>query len=254
MPYVYKHRLPPEPWRQFRLKAKHPVLIPFFAFEYSFEWIAFGLSKWSFLEVLDYAGSFSILIAVIFWFAESGARTEARHYQAWQVINTAQGKGGSGGRIEALQALNDDHIPLVGVDVSLAFLQGVHLEHADLRRGTFHATDFKGSQLSHANLELADLQNANLRESDLSRSNFRDANLKDVDLSNANLDGAALDRANLSEADLADVVNWRNASWDGANISAVEHPPEGFVEWALSHGAFVEKPTTNPTAATAPSH
>ena len=82
------------------------------------------LSRWSFLEVLEYLGSFSILIAVIFYFSESGDRLKQKHYQAWQVINTAQGKGGSGGRIEALQELDEDGVPLVGVDVSGAFLQG----------------------------------------------------------------------------------------------------------------------------------
>src|SRR5438552_11527553 len=107
MPYVYKERRPPEPWREFRTRAKHPILIPFYASEFAFDWIAYFLSKWSFLEVLEYAGSFSILIAVIFYFAESGQRTQARHYQAWQVINTAQGKGGSGGRIDALAQLNN---------------------------------------------------------------------------------------------------------------------------------------------------
>ncbi len=39
-------------------------------------------------------------MAVIFYFSESGDRLKQKHYQAWQVINTAQGKGGSGGRIE----------------------------------------------------------------------------------------------------------------------------------------------------------
>ncbi len=100
-------------------------LIPFVALEWIFEWTAFALSNWSFLEVLEYLGTFSVLIAVIFYFSESGDRIKQRHYQAWQVINTAQGKGGSGGRIEALQELNADKVPLVGVDVSSAFLQGL---------------------------------------------------------------------------------------------------------------------------------
>src|SRR5579871_6672572 len=55
------------------------------------------------LDVLEHLGTFSVLIAVIFYFADSGNRRKQKHYQAWQVINTAQGKGGSGGRIEALQ-------------------------------------------------------------------------------------------------------------------------------------------------------
>ena len=91
-------------------------LIPFIAFEWVWDWVAFFLSRWSFLEVLEYLGRFSVLVAVIFYFSESGDRIKQRHYQAWQVINTAQGKGGSGGRIEALQELNADGVPLVGVD------------------------------------------------------------------------------------------------------------------------------------------
>ena len=75
------------------------------AIEYPFDWLAYLLSRWSFLEALEYLGSFSILIAVIFYFSESGDRLKQKHYQAWQVINTAQGKGGSGGRIEALTGI-----------------------------------------------------------------------------------------------------------------------------------------------------
>jgi len=59
-----------------------------------------------------------VLIVAIFYVAGSGSRVKMRHYQAWQVINTAQDKGGSGGRIEALQELNADKVSPVGVDVS----------------------------------------------------------------------------------------------------------------------------------------
>ena len=53
---------------------------------------------------IEYAGSLSILVAVVFWFTEADRRTHQRHYQAWQVINTAKGKGGNGGRMVALAA------------------------------------------------------------------------------------------------------------------------------------------------------
>ena len=55
---------------------------------------------------------------------ESKDRIKQKHYQAWQVINSAQGKGGSSGRIDALEELHQDGVLLVGVDVSDAFLQG----------------------------------------------------------------------------------------------------------------------------------
>lgn len=92
------------------------------------------LIRRSFLEVPEYLGSFSVLIAAIFYFSESGDRVKQKHYQAWQVVNTAQGKGGSGGRIEALQELDQDGVPLVGVYVAGASLQGVRLPKAGLNR------------------------------------------------------------------------------------------------------------------------
>src|ERR1019366_7306774 len=114
-----------EPWQTQRAALRHSWLAPLLAVEWVFEWIAYALRHWSFLEVLEYLGSFSILIAVIFYFSESGDRLKQKHYQAWQVINTAQGKGGSGGRMEAHQGLDADKIELVAVDVSRAVLQGV---------------------------------------------------------------------------------------------------------------------------------
>src|SRR5262244_242040 len=108
----------------------------------------FPARQLGFSEILEYLGSFSVLIAVIFYFHDSGNRVKQRHYQAWQVINTAQGKGGSGGRIEALQELNADSVPLVGVDVSGAFLQGVQLPHAHLLRANFENADARDGDFS----------------------------------------------------------------------------------------------------------
>src|SRR4029077_16677279 len=130
----------PLPWRERRQQV--PLWsAPFFVLEWIWEWVSFVLSRWAFVEVLEYLGSLSVLVAVFFYFYESGDRVKLRHYQAWQVINTAQGKGGSGGRIEAMQELNHDGVPLVGVDVSGAFLQTIHLSNARLRRSNFSAAD-----------------------------------------------------------------------------------------------------------------
>jgi hypothetical protein len=127
---LHERRKRPLSWQEQRARSPHAALVPFLAFDWLWEWIAYVLSHWSFLEVLEYLGSFSVLIAVIFYFKEAPDRVKQKHYQAWQVINTAQGKGGSGGRIEALHELNSDGISLVGVDLSHAFLQGVRLEGA----------------------------------------------------------------------------------------------------------------------------
>ncbi len=224
-------------------KLKHRWMIPFRAFEWFWEWVAFALSHWSFLEVLEYLGSFSVLIGVIFYFSESGDRIKQRHYQAWQVINTAQGKGGSGGRIEALQELNEDKIQLVGVDVSSAFLQGVHLEHANLLRADLSAADLRGSDFRSADLTFANLHAANFRGSNLENASFSNADLKDADLVGVNLSGANLDRVDLTAADLRSAnlkdVQWKQIrSIKTANIAGVKAAPDGFIQWALQNGAL----------------
>jgi hypothetical protein len=224
--------------------------MPLVFVDWVIQWCAFCLSRWSLIELLEYAGRFSILIAVVFYFAESGQRAEMRHYQAWQVINTAQGKGGSGGRVEAMSELNDDHVPLVAVDVSGAVLLGVRLNHADLSRGQFVAADMRNAQLANANLEYANLFNANLRNADLRGADLKKADLSRSDLTGANLSGADLQGAKFSDADLADadfsdVRNWRDiAAFDGADANHMRAVPAGFLAWATIQ-------TTQPAPATA---
>jgi uncharacterized protein YjbI with pentapeptide repeats len=232
----------PASWNSLTNSMKWRWLIPFIAFEWIWDWTAYLLSCWSFLEVLDYLGRFSILAAVVFYFSESGNRIKQRHYQAWQVINTAQGKGGSGGRIEALQELNADKVPLVGVDVSSAFLQGLKLERANLLRADFSTADLRGSDLESADFTNANLHFANLRESSLENVSFQSANMTEIDLWGSDLAGAKLDDADMSGADLR-FADLRDIQWKklkkviSANIAGAKNPPAGFVEWALKNGA-----------------
>jgi Pentapeptide repeats (9 copies) len=239
---IHQPRKRPDPWQTQRSGLRHSWLVPLLAIDWVFEWMAFGLSRWSFLEVLDYLGSFSILIAVIFYFSESGDRLKQKHYQAWQVINTAQGKGGSGGRIEALQELDQDGVPLVGVDVSGAFLQGIRLPRARLLRADLNAVDARNSDFQGADFTSANLHSGNFRESNLSGANLQDADMGEADFCAANLNGADLDGATLDAADLGDTdlgkVKWQKIkSLKGANIRQVRNPPEGFIQWATQHGA-----------------
>ena len=134
---ILKRRVRPEPWSRHRERAKHRWLVPFIAIEWVWAWLAYWLSGWAFLEVLEYFGTLSVLLAVVSYFSESKDRIKQKHYQSWQVINSAQGKGGSGGRIDALEELHADGVPLVGVDVSRAFLQDIDLSRADLAERTF---------------------------------------------------------------------------------------------------------------------
>jgi hypothetical protein len=216
--------------------------MPFFAIEWVWEWTAFLLSRWTFVVVLEYLGSLSILVAVFFYFHDSENRVKQRHYQAWQVINTAQGKGGSGGRIEALQELNADGVPLVGVDVSGAFLQGVHLGKARLLRSDFSAADVRNSDFKAADLQDSDLHSANFRQSSFEKASLFEARMNDSDLQGTNLSGADLSGAVLDDADLRFAI-LTNTMWNNirsikrTNLYGIRNAPSGFLEWALKHGA-----------------
>lgn len=238
---LHERRVRPTPWRPY-LVGKHRWARPFFAVEWMFEWVAYALSHWSFLEVLEYLGSFSILIAVIFYFSESGDRLKQKHYQAWQVINTAQHMGGSGGRIEALAELNADGVPLVGVDVSSAFLQGIQLPKARLLRANFSAADVRNSNLEAADLSYANLNGANFRQSNFSQADLSAAILNDGDFcgtkfTGANLADASLDGADLGNADLSGVQWEKIKSIRKTNLAGARNAPNGFLEWAFKNGA-----------------
>src|SRR3954462_12006009 len=209
---LHSPRTRPSAWSVRKQGLRARWLAPLVYLEWMWEWAAFALSHWAFLEVLEYLGTFSVLIAVIFYFSESGDRVKLRHYQAWQVINTAQGKGGSGGRIDALQELNEDHVPLVGVDVSSAFLQGLRLEHANLLRSDFSSADARNADLAWCNFTLADLHSANLRGARLDHAQMTQANMDDADLTGASLVEVDLSSVTLAYTDLR-YADLRDAKW-----------------------------------------
>jgi Pentapeptide repeats (8 copies) len=239
-------KLRPDDWQTFRSKVRQSWLVPLFGIDWCFDWVAFALSRWAFLEVLQYLGSFSVLVAVIFYFSEAPDRLQQKHYQAWQVINTAQGKGGSGGRIEALEQLNHDKVPLVGVDLSGAFLQGVRLPRAQMVRSNLNAVDARNSSFRATDLTGSDLQWGNFRQSNFSGTDLIEVDLSNADLCSADLSGAKLDDATMDGAELSktnlDKIQWKNIrSLKGATLWQVRNAPPGFLEWAAQHGADTSK-------------
>ena len=150
------------------------------------------------------------------------------NYQAWQVVNAAQGKGGSGGRIDALADLARNRVSLAGVNLDGAWLEAIDLRGAILPHATVRATNLQASQLTGANLERADLTDANLTA----------ARLDQARLKGADLTGARLSAASLEGADLTDIVGWREIRSIGhASVRGVLNAPAGFVEWAVMNGA-----------------
>lgn len=240
--FIYTERKRPHPWPYYREEARQPLLVPLHWMEWACRWLVYWLSGWAFLEVLEYIGTLSIFFAVISYFAESGDRLKQKHYHAWQVINTAQGKGGSGGRMDAMEELNRDGVQLVGVDVSDAFLQDIDLEDGNLARANFSSADVRGGSFKGARLEYANLTSANFRNGNFQNANLRNASLQDADLNGANLTGADLEGTDLSKADLRN-ADLRNIKWlkiadiKLANILGVKNAPADFSRWALQKGA-----------------
>jgi hypothetical protein len=240
--FIYTERKRPNPWSHYAREAKQPLLVPVHLLEWSCRWMVYWLSGWAFLEVLEYVGTLSIFFAVVSYFAESGDRTKQKHYQAWQVINTAQGKGGAGGRIDALEELNKDGVALEGVDVSDAFLQGLDLNDGDLGRSNFSSADIRGGNFKGARMEFANLASANIRNGNFEKTDLRNATLQDADLQGANLGDADLAGVDLSKADLRN-ADLRNIKWPSitniklANILGAKNAPADFTRWALQQGA-----------------
>jgi hypothetical protein len=242
MRFYLRRKRPPQ-WSQRTRTIARPWTAPFFALEWPSEWLAYFLGNWTFLEVLDHVQAFGVIVAVVFYFSESGDRLKQKHYQAWQVINTSQGKGGNGGRIEALQELNADRVALVGVDISGAFLQGLHLQRGNLSRANLNAADLRNAVLVGTDLSDANLRFANFRECNCARTSLRGATLDDADFYGANLTAADLatatfENTDLSNADLRDIRGQQIGSVKTTNIAGVRNAPDGFIAWALRNGAI----------------
>jgi Pentapeptide repeats (8 copies) len=241
--FIYTERKPPKPWSESRRDAKHPILVPLHWLEWVFKWLSYWLSGWAFLEVLEYIGTLSIVFGVVSYLLEGGDRIKQKHYQAWQVINTAQGKGGSGGRIEALEELNKDGVPLVGVDVSDAFLQGIDMANANLVRSNFSSCDirrgrFESARLEFSNFASANVRNGSFRNAILEGVSFQDADLNGSDLADTDLSHTNLSGADLRNTDLRD-IKWQSiGNIKSADIYGVKNAPADFIRWALANGAL----------------
>jgi hypothetical protein len=143
----------PPTWREW--KARHGRWAWPLSFEWAAEWVVYWSRHWDFVKALELAGQFTLLLAVISWFWEAGDRQKTKHYRAWELINSARGSTGDGGRRYALQDLNEDRIPLIAAPLAKAFLDEIDLPGANLR-----SANLSGASLSRANLSGASLVGA----------------------------------------------------------------------------------------------
>ncbi|MEM9805496.1 MAG: pentapeptide repeat-containing protein [Cyanobacteria bacterium P01_D01_bin.56] len=161
----------------------------------------------------------SIITALIL-FVLVGRREEERqaHYMAWFMLDAAHDRETSYARYHALQDLNDEGLPLKGLDTPGADLIQIRLEGADLQQATLNEAKLQKSNLRGANLTFASLKGANLHSALLERVVLFNASLEKTCFSGSDLSDADLGSANLRGADLFD-TNLRGANLNGADLA-----------------------------------
>jgi hypothetical protein len=166
----------------------------------------------SVLALLDQLSRISIIIGAVTYVLEIDDRRRETIYQAWQVVNSAQGTQVGGGRVEALETLVEKHVPLAYIN-----LEGVNLRAARL----------KDADLTHARLGTADLSHADLRNADLTGADIRQTAFVGADLRGANLTVWGWLNNDLSDADLRDATGVTQEWLDNACGSAATQVPAG---------------------------
>lgn len=162
-----------------------------------------------------------------FWF-DYEERVHERTVRAWQLL-TAPAQGNSG-KVAALEYLNrqdglwcgnaecalplKERSTLSGIDLSATTRRtGNHLDFVDLGRASL-----PGAKLRSAFLRFSNFRGANLTEADLSQALLVYADFGSASLSGASLRGAIMYNANLKDAELAfaDLSSARLAAPAGA--------------------------------------
>lgn len=189
-------RDPPPTWQKW--KEKHGPLAVATGVEWLSQHVVYWGSNSDFVKLLELAGKFTILIAVLSWFLGASDRAKERHYRAWGVVNTARDATGDGGRFDALTDLNNDQISLAASPLDKAYLAHISLPNANLSGATLVnsnliGANLNGANLSGAKLSTATLASANLKKANLSNTVLTGANLIAADLTEANLSGATID-------------------------------------------------------------
>jgi len=143
----------------------------------------------------------AIVAALIVYLKEVPERKAQRHYEAWQVIDSAATAkvATSYARKQALEDLNRDGVSLRKINIAGADLEGINLQQADLCDANLN-----GANLGGANLEGANLNGANLEGATLLIANLRGATLIGANLNNSILEHAKLSFVNLGSTSCRD--------------------------------------------------
>ncbi|WP_413171478.1 pentapeptide repeat-containing protein [Anabaena azotica] len=193
-----------------------------------------GLIKKIILTALEKGFLLTLAISLFKYFQEAPKRQKQAHYQAWQIINSANEQGATSSRIEALQDLNEDGVSLRKLRANGADLNGINLDNALLIHVYFQKADLncieirnnqKCTSIRNADLSWGHLQEANFYKADLRKSTFYEAEMQGTrlilaNLQDANLENAKLEKASLFKADLQR-AKLQGANFQGADVEDV---------------------------------
>src|SRR5687767_3281201 len=122
-----------------------PWLVPVYKVERGLEaLVAFG-RRLALVDLLQLLSSLALLASGWVYLTGGESRRQARISSAWQVLNTAQGKPGSGGREGALHTLVAEGASLARIDLSNAVLPGLKVRGVVMRGATLRLADLVGS-------------------------------------------------------------------------------------------------------------
>lgn len=186
--------------------------VPLQQIDRKLEPIATLLKNSALFKIIEFSGLILLTLAALSYLSQGQEQQKIGRYQAWQTINSAQGKAGNGGRIQALEHLNGDRVSLAGINADKAYLAQIDLANANLTRASFRET----------NLQQAKLQGANLHQ-----ANFQQANLQAVNLKQADIEAADFRKAkNLTTDQIKSAKNWEKAKFDDVFRAILGLPPE----------------------------
>jgi uncharacterized protein YjbI with pentapeptide repeats len=153
--------------------------------------------------LINNAGNIAIPVAVFIYFLEIGDRKEKKHYEAFQVIDSANGIETSYARFKAMQDLNNDNVSLRGIDVPNADLSGIELENVDLSSSDLQKVKFEKAILNGSNFHFSKLHEVDFSQCKLNNTDFTQATLINskffkTELYNAKMNTCILDGATIN--------------------------------------------------------
>lgn len=141
---------------------------------------------------------------------------------SWQTVTTKS--AGNSGKIEAIEFLAKQGIPLVEIDMSekthegKVFLSGLDVSEQKLgKKVDLLRANFEGANLCKATFEGAGLWDANFKKAELFGSHFEDANLAGSNFEGVKLWESYFEGANFQGANLKN-TSFQNSDLTGADF------------------------------------